>query len=100
VGGSLPVGWTQLTNPQGQLSYFNTSTGVTQSEHPGAQAQPQPKAQQTTVTLPVEDQSCNARPDLPPAQTLPSGWKELKNPDGKIFFTNFSTGETSWSRPV
>ena len=31
---------------------------------------------------------------------LPRDWQSVKTPEGKTYFWNQSTGETSWTRPV
>jgi len=87
---SLPPGWSSYTDASGRTYYANSSTGATQWDPPVAAPATPPVAVATPVPAPA--------PAVEPP--LKQGWTEHKDPTGKTYYANISTGETSWDRPV
>lgn len=85
----LPAGWAQNTTSDGRVYYYHAATRETRWDRPialVASAEPQKKRPVAEMTPSV------------PAQTA-DDWKEHTAPDGRTYFYNTSTRETSWSNP-
>ncbi|KAL7561967.1 hypothetical protein ACA910_022522 [Epithemia clementina (nom. ined.)] len=125
ITSSLPAGWTEgFDSAQGRAYYFNVETGESSWERPlgindGQEegenfSADQDKAEDQGITDTTETfdemtmigNKDDATFPSVPEQTggslpLPPGWTEVIEPlEGRSYFYNSETGETSWERPV
>lgn len=85
----LPDGWAQNTAADGRVYYYHAATRETRWDRPVATvavAEPQKKRPAAEIAPSV------------PAQ-LADDWKEHTAPDGKTYYYNTRTRETSWILP-
>ena len=100
----LPAGWSEAFTPEGKAYYFHTASGETRWEKPAGAADVsdaapppsggQPKAPTTAIVA--------KKPVIPVAPgvgKLPRGWRMIEGADGKAYYFNKKTGETSWEPP-
>ncbi|MCI4375111.1 hypothetical protein PGIGA_G00105510 [Pangasianodon gigas] len=72
--------WVQGTTDNGQIYYYNTTTGESQWEKPeGFQGQSESSATDQTETGSV--------------------WMEAMSPEGYMYYYNTKTGESTWEKP-
>ncbi|XP_053355282.1 WW domain-binding protein 4 isoform X1 [Clarias gariepinus] len=77
---SKPGDWVQGTTNNGQIYYYNTTTGASQWEKPeGFQGQSESSAKDQTGTV--------------------SMWMEATSPEGYLYYYNTETGESTWEKP-
>jgi len=87
--GGLPTDmeeWEVCADADGCRFYYNARTGVSQWEPPASLA--------AIASLEVAD-----APDLSTESVVLSVWEECQGDDGRIFFYNVETGESSWDDP-
>jgi len=114
---ALKPGWSEHKDPQGKTYYANIVTGESSwdrpSEPPSAPVPPTPAipaglgaskpavaavAATATALKPVAPlPTAAAKPTAPPP--LKAGWSEHTDPQGKTYYANVATGESSWDRP-
>jgi cellulose 1,4-beta-cellobiosidase len=71
---------------RGESTYTSSTNLVSTPQRASETPRPQPPAKK-------------ALPSPPPRRTLPPGWEAKKTPDGKEFWRNKETGESSWEMP-
>jgi len=87
LAGLLP-NWRQHATADGKMYYVNVKT------------------KEVTYNKPVDDGFSYEDPDelAPPPPVddipLPSGWKEASAPDGRTYYFNSSTKQTTWTKPT
>ena len=97
AGGLLP-GWKEATAADGKTYYFNAESGETRWDRPSAGAPAaKPKVPGTAVVVKV-------KPVIPGIPTsgigkLPNGWRMMTTSEGKTYYFNKKTGDTSWDPP-
>ncbi|CZR68607.1 uncharacterized protein PAC_18506 [Phialocephala subalpina] len=115
----LGGGWTQRKNSSGRIWYHHTAPNSRSFEFPrsaiGQAAPPSaptpahvaaPTPMQAAGPVPVPMKPANQRRattgGIPnkPTGPLPPGWEARKTPDGRRYYANHSTKQTSWVRPA
>ena len=97
----LPPGWDEYTDPStGHKFYINKATGVSQWERPVDPNAPTPANAGGNGMYPQlnEPQSQQAR-NVPGDPGLPPGFKEERDPQGRVYYVNLATGASQWERP-
>ncbi|KAF8854777.1 hypothetical protein BDZ45DRAFT_28653 [Acephala macrosclerotiorum] len=113
----LGGGWTQRKNSAGRTWYHHTASNSRSFEFPKSaigQAPPPsaPPLTHTATTIPM--QAATPMPMKPtnprrattggipnkPTGPLPPGWEARKTPDGRRYYANHTTKQTSWQRPA
>ena len=82
---ALPVGWAEVTTPEGEVYYCHEKSGETSWEKPSCGA----AAPAPLQSLPPPAGGC-----------LPHGWEELKAEDGSSYYYNAEENITSWDMPA
>ena len=82
-------GWTEATTDDGSVYYVNDTTGETSWEKPAAGAGANAVAQKKTDSTAVDAKGAE----------IAALWVEAKTDDGRTYYVNTLTDETSWERP-
>ncbi|XP_078677677.1 E3 ubiquitin-protein ligase NEDD4-like isoform X1 [Branchiostoma floridae x Branchiostoma belcheri] len=110
---ALPPGWEMRYTEGGRPFYIDHNTRTTSWHDPrnAAAASPQPHRSMmpraATVTSPAAGtldtpqvrQRAGSNPDLSHLGPLPSGWEERVHTDGRTFFIDHNTKNTTWEDP-
>jgi len=86
VAEALLPGWSAATDSDGRSYYFHAKTQATQWERPTQSSQMAPAA--------------NAPEGAEELPALPEGWRETSAADGRKYYYQVATGQTSWKRPA
>lgn len=94
----LPPGWRQHRTSEGRQYFYNATTKQTRWDRP---IHTQPKAE-AAIADPVHDREAATLHDqqlLKRPNASSATWAEHHTPDGRVYFFNSVTRETSWTRP-
>lgn len=84
---SLPSGWIETQDQQGRTYYVNTATNESSWTRPAA-----------ATAAGASTPSAVSTPSA--AAGLPSGWIEAQDQQGRTYYVNTATNESSWTRPA
>mmetsp|Transcript_42232 Transcript_42232/g.69356 ORF Transcript_42232/g.69356 Transcript_42232/m.69356 type:complete len:101 (+) Transcript_42232:39-341(+) len=85
--------WSQIEDPEtGQTYFYNELTGETQWEPPDSFA-----AQRDDALV---DMSTDYQISTYESPARADDWQEYTDEDGRLYYYNALTGETSWERPA
>lgn len=93
----LGGGWTQRKNGAGRIWYHHTRTNTKSFEFPkSAVGQPE------IGSGPAKPGNARRATTggIPSTGPLPPGWEARKTADGRRYYANHSTKQTSWQRPA
>jgi len=98
----LLTGWAEAKAPDGKTYFYHAESGEVSWERPAAAAADKdggkPKVPSSAVVVAAKP----VIPGIPVANgvaKLPRGWRCLTGADGKPYYFNKKTGETSWTPP-
>lgn len=98
----LPPDWTQVKSPDGSLFYYNTKTGESTWTLPGSDAKLTPPTDAAPLSSETASLSTATAASVSSNSTidekLPPGWITAEA-DGKRYYFNEATGESSWFPP-
>ena len=90
----LPTGWASHKTPDGRVYYYHAVTRETRWSKPSVADLPTKEKQELHGIPP-------AAASAPISSTsLPSAWAESTTADGKVYYYNKLTRQTSWTKPV
>jgi len=89
-----PMKWRANRTADGKTYYYNVSTRETSWELPGQKKGKAPSPTCSTQSQPDCRRSTQSQPDLPP------NWRASSSRDGKTYYFNTETMQTSWEMPV
>ena len=97
--GGLAPGWKETTAPDGRTYYFNDK-GETSWEKPvdpsaATSSRAESKPKKGAIVAAVKP----VIPGVAGLGKLPQGWRMLTGEDGRSYYYNKKTGETSWDPP-
>lgn len=104
----LGGGWTQRKSSAGRIWYHHTRSNTHSFEFPQSalgspEAQPSPTTQgpiQNPIKPGNPRRATTGGISSGPTGPLPPGWEARKTPDGRRYYANHSTKQTSWQRPA
>lgn len=100
----LPDGWAENHTADGRVYYYHTVSRETRWNRPvtsSAQVSAPNRQSSTSKKRPASSlpDTQNSLTSAATAPTLTSEWVEHNTPDGKVYYYNKRTGETSWTIP-
>jgi hypothetical protein len=97
----LGGGWTQRKNPSGRIWYHHTRTNTHSFEFPQSAVGQAPEPSPAVPMKPTNPRRATTG-GIPSSRTgpLPPGWEARKTADGRRYYANHSTKQTSWQRPA
>jgi len=97
----LGGGWTQRKNSSGRVWYHHTRTNTHSFEFPKSAVGQAPEPGPTVPMKPANPRRATTG-GIPSGRTgpLPPGWEARKTADGRKYYANHSTKQTSWQRPA
>jgi hypothetical protein len=101
----VPHGWNEQTGDSGDVFFQNGATKIRKTDDSHflkiKKGPPTPTRPQSSQTPVVEQQATSPQTQTtaqttPQTTALPSGWQEYVTGEGKVYYANSSTNETSW----
>jgi E3 ubiquitin-protein ligase NEDD4 len=84
--GPLPEGWEPNTDPLGRTYYVDHNTRNTTWARPSSNQV-------------VDHQAQEGETNTAGSGSLPAGWEERRNPDGRLYYVDHNTRSTTWIDP-
>ena len=102
---ALPPGWKQANDPSGRTYYYNSRTQETRWERPAGQ---EARASRVSTGGGAAQVSTGGGAAMGARKSatkgvgfgLPPGWREARDPSGKLYYYNSHTKATQWEMPV